>query len=137
MSAIIATCRVLLFAIAGTTPRPEHVTSGVLPGKGAPRRNAAAHRHTKQPAVRVLNQSKPVAYSNQSAIMRGAILRSLQRTCMTHLASPAQESTNPVLGLGMRHVVQQARSLADAQPEHRPAAIDAANSEVNLCSSRP
>lgn len=61
-------------------------------------------------------------------MVRGPLLRSL-RTCTQHhdVLTPQLGPSFTVLS---RHVVQQARSLADAQPDHKPAETDASASEV-------
>jgi hypothetical protein len=62
--------------------------------------------------------------------MRYALLQSLPRSFVTQLTGLVHEPACAAPATGTRHVVQQARSLADAQAEHRPARDDNATSEV-------
>lgn len=62
--------------------------------------------------------------------MRYALLQSLPRSFVTQLTGLVHEPACAASATGTRHVVQQARSLADAQAEHRPARDDDATSEV-------
>lgn len=76
---------------------------------------------------RFLQQRKSL--SEQSATMRGALLRSLQRM-MTYPSGHVHQPACTKSAASTRHVVQQAQSLADAQPTHREAETDEDNSEV-------
>lgn len=61
--------------------------------------------------------------------MRNVLLQSLPRSFVTQLTGLVHEPACSASAIGTRHVVQQARSLADAQPEHRAAQDDDATSE--------
>jgi hypothetical protein len=68
--------------------------------------------------------------SDRFATMRSALLQSLPRSFVTQLTGLVHEPACAASATGTRHVVQQARSLADAQPEHRAAKDDHATAEV-------
>lgn len=63
---------------------------------------------------------------------RGALLRSLRLACtQQHEAlTPHFTQMYNVFGMSSRQVVQQARSVADAQPDHKAAEEDGSTSEV-------